>query len=70
MTEPLSAAIRTTSREASALRDWIEERRRKHFNALASIACEPRDADVYRGRIAELNTLERDLFPEVSNEKA
>lgn len=57
----LVADIRPGTTEAYALADWIAARRRDILDALASLNCEPRASDVYRGQLAELDELERAL---------
>lgn len=62
----LFETVRAGSSEQRALRDYIAERRREHFGALAAIHCDPREADVYRGQLLELDRLERELtLPEI-----
>lgn len=61
--EPLYGEIRPGSTESRALLAWIAERRRRITADLASINCEPRAGDVYRGQLAELHNIERALIP-------
>ena len=55
--------VRPGSTESRALLAWIAERRRDILGGLASVNCEPRASDIYRGRLAELDELERALIP-------
>jgi hypothetical protein len=61
MTDPLFVNVRPESREDRALRAWMAERRRAILEDLASLHCDTRNGDIFRGRIAELAELERAL---------
>ncbi len=61
MTDPLFVDVRPASREDKALRAWIADRRRAIVADLSSVNCDHRNGDIYRGRLAELDELERAL---------